>query len=216
MASVRLVCLGALAAVALVLVVDGAAAQSVDSADNPVPLLAGLKPPHATKVAQRTAHVKTFHVETSHKKVTSLTHRPTTESPRAVAAAEPVAPAAAPVPDNAWPTPPQATQAPPDDTAAATQSSFQAAPAAADDTPPNAVVMNGQTVEIASPDYLNDIDRAADDRAAPVVTEPSRDATTTVGSASWIAQVLAAFGGAAAAGAIAWFLIGSGPARMYG
>jgi hypothetical protein len=39
---------------------------------------------------------------------------------------------------------------------------------------------------------------------------------TTVGSASWIAQVLGALGGAIAAGAIAWFLLGSGPERMYG
>jgi len=37
-----------------------------------------------------------------------------------------------------------------------------------------------------------------------------------VGSASWIAQVLAAFGGAVTAGAVAWFLIGSGPVRTYG
>ncbi len=36
-----------------------------------------------------------------------------------------------------------------------------------------------------------------------------------VGSASWIAQVLAALGGAVAAGAVAWFLIGTGPVRTY-
>jgi hypothetical protein len=39
---------------------------------------------------------------------------------------------------------------------------------------------------------------------------------SAVGSASWIAQVLAAFGGAVAAGVVAWFLIGGGPQRMYG
>ncbi len=39
---------------------------------------------------------------------------------------------------------------------------------------------------------------------------------TTVGSASWIAQVLAALGGAIAAGVAAWLLLGSGPQRMYG
>ena len=37
-----------------------------------------------------------------------------------------------------------------------------------------------------------------------------------MGSASWIAQVLAALGGAVAAGTVAWFLIGGGPQRMYG
>lgn len=37
-----------------------------------------------------------------------------------------------------------------------------------------------------------------------------------IGSASWIAQVLAALGGAVAAGTLAWFLIGGGPVRTYG
>jgi len=40
--------------------------------------------------------------------------------------------------------------------------------------------------------------------------------TSAVGSASWIAQVLAALGGAIAAGTVAWFLIGAGPVRTYG
>jgi hypothetical protein len=39
---------------------------------------------------------------------------------------------------------------------------------------------------------------------------------SAVGGASWIAQVLAALGGAVAAGAVAWFLIGGGPVRTYG
>jgi hypothetical protein len=51
--------------------------------------------------------------------------------------------------------------------------------------------------------------------AAPVVQEAA--SKSEVGSASWIAQVLAAFGGAVAAGAVAWFLIGgSRPIRTYG
>ena len=37
-----------------------------------------------------------------------------------------------------------------------------------------------------------------------------------VGSTSWIMQVLAALGGAVAAGSVAWFLIGSTPQRTYG
>jgi hypothetical protein len=40
--------------------------------------------------------------------------------------------------------------------------------------------------------------------------------TSAVGSASWIAQVLAALGGAIAAGTVAWFLIGAGPVGSYG
>jgi hypothetical protein len=54
--------------------------------------------------------------------------------------------------------------------------------------------------------------------AAPqtVLAAPLHRDTSPVGSASWIAQVLAAFGGAVAAGAVAWFLIGGGPVRTYG
>lgn len=56
--------------------------------------------------------------------------------------------------------------------------------------------------------------------AAAPVAEPNKDrtgqTTDAVGSASWIAQVLAALGGAVAAGAVAWFLIGGGPVRTYG
>jgi len=37
-----------------------------------------------------------------------------------------------------------------------------------------------------------------------------------VGSASWIAQLLAALGGAIAAGLVAWFLIRPAPRRHYG
>ena len=58
---------------------------------------------------------------------------------------------------------------------------------------------------------------------APVHADASQTAqtasdqnATTVGSASWIAQVLAALGGAIAAGVVAWFLLGTGPQRMYG
>ena len=49
-----------------------------------------------------------------------------------------------------------------------------------------------------------------------VLAAPVHRDTSPVGSASWIAQVLAAFGGAVAAGAVAWFLIGGGPVRTYG
>lgn len=46
--------------------------------------------------------------------------------------------------------------------------------------------------------------------------DASHQHVSRVGSASWIAQVLAALGGAVAAGSVAWFLIGSGPLRTYG
>ncbi len=131
------------------------------------------------------------------------------------------------MPENVWPQPDRTT---PVNTAA----TEQAAAPAPDDPPLSAIVVNGQTVKIASPDDVNDIDLAADDRnaapaapapsdragmvpeAVPVVATATRADANTVGSASWIAQVLAALGGAIAAASVAWFLIGTGPQRMYG
>jgi hypothetical protein len=49
-----------------------------------------------------------------------------------------------------------------------------------------------------------------------VLAAPTHRDTSDVGSASWFAQVLAALGGAIAAGAVAWSLIGAGPVRTYG
>jgi len=118
-----------------------------------------------------------------------------------------------------------------------------AAPAAAMDAQsaepvPSELVVGGHTVQIVSPDETNDIDLAADLGAAPAATaattataaavgksEPahaamfvaaSRDDASAVGNVSWIAQILAALGGAVAAGSVAWFLIGSAPQRTYG
>ena len=89
-------------------------------------------------------------------------------------------------------------------------------------------------MHVVSPDDANEIDRAADAQNAPATAatpgtvaaaEPASDTVTVaraheetnhVGSASWIAQILAALGGAVAAGSAAWFLMGSGPQRTYG
>ncbi len=109
---------------------------------------------------------------------------------------------------------------------------------------PSELVVGGHTVLVASPDDANEIDLAANeagaqpsvaprDRAAasppPLsdITEaqPKSDSAraataqqrgSEVGSTSWILQVLAAFGGAVAAGSVAWFLIGAAPQRTYG
>jgi hypothetical protein len=48
------------------------------------------------------------------------------------------------------------------------------------------------------------------------VRDDSEQGGSKVGSAGWTAQVMAALGGAVAAGAVAWFLIGAGPQRTYG
>jgi hypothetical protein len=54
-------------------------------------------------------------------------------------------------------------------------------------------------------------------RAMVVKAEPqSANPADPIGSASWIAHVLAALGGAIAAGAVAWFLIRPAPERTYG
>jgi hypothetical protein len=62
-------------------------------------------------------------------------------------------------------------------------------------------------------------DTSAQDTGAQDTGDQSAAApnSSTIGSASWVAQVLAALGGAMAAGTLAWFLIGGGPpARDYG
>jgi hypothetical protein len=220
MPRIRIVSASALAAIAVALTVNAAAAQTTYTAGQPLALLAGLHPPHMAKAHATPAHRKTAKLE--RKRVAR--HGP------AVATAEPAAPPApTAAPDNAWPTPPQPA---PDNTVAAAPAAPAATPASNDATP-GAIVMNGQTVEIALPDHLNAIDRAAEDNhdapaglpadradaARPVQTvlaAPVHDDASPVGSASWIAQVLAALGGAVAAGVTAWFMIGPGPQRMYG
>jgi hypothetical protein len=90
--------------------------------------------------------------------------------------------------------PPAESTAPPSDRADVVAAN--AAPAAA------------QAAFIASPPA--DLSQNANSENAD-----AQDASA-IGTASWIAQVLAALGGAIAAGAVAWFLIGAGPARTYG
>jgi uncharacterized membrane protein len=108
------------------------------------------------------------------------------------------------------------------------------AAAAAPADPARAIAVGDQTVQVVSPDDVNDIDRSAGAQdpkshvapkgdlaqAAPaaqamVANTPHQDAGA-VGTASWIAKVLAALGGAIAAGSAAWFLIGVTPQRTYG
>jgi hypothetical protein len=211
MLRIRIVSVSVLAAIAVALTVNAAAAQTSDTAGQPLTLLAGLHPPHTAKA----------HAAPAHRKIAKLERKRVARHGPAVAMAEPVAPPApAGLPDNGWPTPPQPA---PDNTVAAAPAVQLATPAANDATP-GAIVMNGQTVEIASPDDLNAIDRAAEDtHDAPavmpvqtVLAAPVHDDASPVGSMSWLAQVLAALGGAVAAGVTAWFMIGPGPQRMYG
>jgi hypothetical protein len=108
---------------------------------------------------------------------------------------------------------------------------------------PDELVVAGQSVKVASPDDVNEIDLAANDKAGqttdamptgvvstlatrePGEREPKPDnmkvaieqpPASPVGSTSWILQVMAALGGAVTAGSVAWFLMGSAPQRTYG
>ncbi len=58
MLSIRIVSAGAVAAIAVVLAVSGATAQTAasDQAGQPLLLLAGLRPPHAAKTHEAKAH----------------------------------------------------------------------------------------------------------------------------------------------------------------
>jgi hypothetical protein len=99
------------------------------------------------------------------------------------------------------------------------------------DTDPNAILNGGHAVPAALPKPVKStastptpqpiaatppVKTAAAAPAAPkqaaraMLFKPS-----VVGSASWIAKLLAALGGAIAAGAVAWFLIRPAPKRNY-
>jgi len=234
MLRIRIFTAGAVMAVILA-VSSGAIAQNNEQPGKPLALLAGLTPPHEKKTI---VHARTAHNATAKRvrKQTAKLANAAAAKASADAAPAPAPPAPSTLPENLWPAPDQATPA----NVAAEPAAEPAPPpaAAADDPDLGAVVVNGQTVQIKPADQINEIDLAAGDQnvdagaaaptdhaeaapaAAPVVavaaSEAASKAASPVGSASWIAQVMAALGGAIAAGSVAWFLIGSGPQRTYG
>lgn len=105
---------------------------------------------------------------------------------------------------------------------------------AAAETGPTALVVGGRPIQVVSPDDANEIDLAADAPEVPATkgprsdvaeaTQPAQVETVAVaqahepspaGTSAWVAQLLAAIGGAVAAASVAWFLIGSAPQRTY-
>ena len=58
-----------------------------------------------------------------------------------------------------------------------------------------------------------DSSSAADALSAMAANPPVAQTPAPIGTLSWIAQVLAALGGAVAAGSVAWILIGPMPLR---
>jgi hypothetical protein len=230
MLNLRLITAGA----ALVMATGGAMAQSATdaAAGKPMPLLQILEKSQTAKpTAQVGGHVRVAKRKAEHltaRKPAKLRHLAAKEdsAPQPPAAVAPTASGA--VPANIWPGL--------DATAGvaaganATPSPNTAAPA---DSASSELVVGGQTVQVAAPDTVNDIDRAADRpktaedaslkndfiQAAPAkqaaASAPAPHGASAVGSASWIAKVLAALGGAIAAGSTAWFMIGSTPRRSY-
>jgi hypothetical protein len=242
----------------------GAAAQTADPVGMPMQLLQLLKPgktaevkPHAKLAAKSRVRLAAKPVAKSSSKSSNKSSDKTRIASRKklrshimlaerkrhqLQAAAQVADASAS--DNAWPAAPTAmaadatTLAPVPQIAPAPQIAAPVAGAIASE-----LVVDGQTIQVASPDQANEIDLAANNAvvasdaslgtmtasnaALTEVTEPAvkPDATSAavaqaqnadVSSTSWFLQVMAALGGAAAAGSVAWFLIGSAPQRMYG
>jgi len=151
-------------------------------------------------------------------------HSQASDADEAAEAAK-AAPAADAPPANVWPNVPTG----PAPASVAAGLTMQVPPAAV--PAPSELVVGGRTVDVVASDQANEIDLAANTTRTAAATPPQDDAAATkpatafvagthdeagaVGSASWIAQVLAAIGGAVAAGSVAWFLIGSAPQRTY-
>lgn len=208
------------------LTAPNATAQTSGQAGTPLALLAGLNPPHQKTTAvhaNRTiVQAKTARKTPAHKSGAKIARKPTATPARAIVARQSIEP------QKAWPAPEQ-----PAASEAGAAAAADTAPAAKE-PPRSEMIVDGQTVPVAAPDTVNDIDLAAGDQSAAVnTTTPSIGAddqtaaaralaasvhedASPVGSASWIAQVLAALGGAIAAGLVAWFLIGSSAQRAYG
>ena len=246
-------------ALTMTFAVGGASAQTAAAASvgQPMPLLAGLRPPHETQhalrakpehrsvrkvaAAEHTRHIAEHTRHAGAKRTAKREHERRLHhvTQHRIAASPPFA---------APPTPPQTalsfapTESPPAAPATApNDASAVSTPAIAPpaDSETSTIAITGESVQMKQPDQINSLDRAATQTpgsssaptptiqpdtataapqtvlAAPAQAEKSGDADS-VGGASWLAQVLAALGGAVAAGAVAWILIGSGPMRTYG
>jgi hypothetical protein len=252
--------------------VGGAAAQTTESVGGPMQLLQLLKPGRAAEVKPHSKLAAKPHARLAAKPVAKssakFSAKSSTKSSAQAAAKTRIASrkklrshimvaerkrhqlqsamqvAETPASDNAWPAAPTATPvdaatlAPVPQTAPAPQIVAPVAGAT-----PSELVVDGQTIQVASADEANAIDLAANDASAvasdaslgPVTASNTAmtevadaavksDTSATVAQAqgadvsstSWFLQAMAALGGAVAAGSVAWFLIGSAPQRMYG
>lgn len=222
------------AAAVLVMAAGAAAAQSAtgETAGKPVSLLQVLSPPAATTTTVTTTTEAKPHARFAHKRAARRLAKKThehaadeaaadTDEPAPIAGASPMTTANPPA-ASAW-----ATNAAPLPGVATDATAPTVIPAV--DQNLGELVVNGRTVQVATPDEANAIDLAADRRtepqsvaeasaapaSAPVVAfaepnDPQRD--------HWYEELLATLGGALAAGLVAWaFIMGGGSQpRMYG
>jgi hypothetical protein len=242
------------------LLADGASAQTAEPVGAPLQLLKlmhpgksepGARVKHAAKPAAKSADKSSEKSSTKTRVASRKKPRPyfavaerkrrQVESALQAAAAPAAPPASNNSSNNSWPAAPTAMTAD-----AATLAPVQQMPAAPQIVAPTAgtpseLIIDGQTVQVASADEINEIDLAASDAnaanaasrgpklaintlptpaAAPAEKFASTSAvlvetqTPDVGTASWILQVLAALGGAIAAGTVAWLLMRSAPPRV--
>jgi hypothetical protein len=234
----------AAAGAVLVIAIGGAAAQTATASPpgKPLPLLRIVQQPNKAKARGHAKMAARFVKRTSAKtrivkRTSAKTHSRTY---RGLAARRsrhlPTQSATAGAAASIWPAAETATPA----AVAALAPAPQPAPAFAEPEP-SELVVRGETVQMASPDDVNALDLAADDQdaaaanaaktatpsdvakpppaAQAMVATPATPVApdaSPIGSASWITQVLAALGGAVAAGSVAWLLIGSAPQRTYG
>jgi hypothetical protein len=240
----------------------GAAAQSAEPVGGPLQLLKLMHPgkaesrPHAklaAKSAAKSSAAKSSAAKSDAKSVaksSGKTRIASRKKPRlyfAVAERKrhqvesAMRAAAAPASDNAWPAAPTTMAA--DATTLAPVQQMPAPPQIVAPTAgtPTELVVDGQTVQVASADEANEIDLAASDASVAnaaslgpklasntplsAVTEPAAKSEPTsvalveaqtpeVSTTPWILQVLAALGGAVAAGTLAWFLMRPVPPRV--
>ena len=243
MLSIRIVATGTLAAAVLGAAIAGAAAQNAtQSAGSPLPLLQFFQHKSKAKPLAHSRRAARFERKTVAKR--RIVRRAIAVPHKAVvAAARPVPEAAAAdaLPENMWPA--AGTVSPGvTGTLASPQPGPPVSTESVVETDPDEIVAGSHTVQLAPPDRTDAIDLAADNHQQPATEqtpttaappqaaapEPAAHAfiaraavekpetPSPVGSASWIAQVLAALGGAVTAGVVAWFLIRPAPERTYG
>jgi hypothetical protein len=237
MLSMRTVTAGVVCLLVSGMAAGGAAAQSAtnETPGKPIQLLQIVEQPNKPKLRH---HAKFFARKAAVNRIRTHSTVPEEKPPHPE-----VETATAPVPANIWP----AVNATAPTIAAMAEPAPQPVPSPVPvptDPALGQLIVGGQTVNVASPDDINEIDLAAAASATPpssalpnsatpstpamsdiaepapksdsMKAAPAPSQSSEVGSTYWVLQVLAAFGGAVAAGSAAWFLIGSAPQRTYG